>query len=344
MSPPRVAARRGIGSPAPPRPALATMARRLRRSFPRPLRAVRAASATVLVLALWAAVAHQSGSGWVQAVGAVVAAIVVTGLVAPAAATAMLALVVELAPADGTAGQELRLAVRANGGARLTPVEPKGSQLLVIAGQPADLLLLPARRGVVDRLVIDVASAWPFGLLWWNRRLVVELPRPIHVAPRRGEPLGAEQCPGTGEPGAPAVRATSGELRGIRPYRPGDERRRVHWPVTAHAAELMVAEHEDPGRRGEVRLRAELPADEEAAEERAGRVLGSVLELLERGDVVLLETDERERGRIVETVAEARQAGRRLARAVGVGSGQATGGPSGPAAGGPAAGAPAAHR
>ncbi len=40
------------------------------------------AGSLVAVLA-WAGVAHSSGSGWVQAVGALLAAVLFTGLVAP---------------------------------------------------------------------------------------------------------------------------------------------------------------------------------------------------------------------------------------------------------------------
>jgi uncharacterized protein (DUF58 family) len=266
----------------------------------------RAVLVTGLVLALWAAVAHQSGSGWVQAVGAVVAALVAVGLLGPAGATARLRC---------SLGAVLRVPVRLDRSGRVTPLEPAGLPLVLAGGATADLVLLPDRRGVVGAIVVDLESAWPFGLLWWRRRQVLPLPRPIHVAPRVLEPVPVHELIGQRDAEGRPARAASGELRGTRPYRSGDERRRVHWPVTAHAGELMVAEHEDGRRRSPVVLRAQLPAGDAEAEERAGRLLGTVLELLERGRAVVLDTDEAG-GRVVAVVSEARSAGRRLARAV----------------------------
>ncbi|HTW97269.1 MAG TPA: DUF58 domain-containing protein [Acidimicrobiales bacterium] len=269
------------------------------------------------MLLLWAAVARQSGSGWVQAVGAVVAAVVILGLVAPAGAAATLRVAVESSPGDATAGGEVRITVSANRTTRVTPVEPPGAAVITPARRPGEVVLVPARRGVLSAVVVDAASAWPFGLLWWARRLVVELPRPLYVAPRAGaaDPAEEVQAMRGAETGSP-VPARSGELRGTRAYHPGDDRRRVHWPVSAHAGKLMVSEHEEGGRRSPLRIRAELPDDEAAAEERAGRVLGSILSLLESGRSVVLETWEAGRGEVVGPVGDARQAGRRLALAV----------------------------
>jgi uncharacterized protein (DUF58 family) len=253
----------------------------------------------------------------VQAVGAVVAAVVLVGLLAPAAAAATLHAAVTSSPTDATTGSELKIAVAVNRTVRLTPVEPGGAGAMALGKQASELSIVPERRGVVDRIVLDAASAWPFGLLWWSRRLVLELPRPLYIAPRPGMPLPAEQLhAASGDVGGSPARAVSGELRGTRVYHPGDDRRRVHWPVSAHAGELMIAEHEEGGRRSPVRVRAELPEDEATAEERAGRVLGSVLTLLEAGRTVVLETWEEGRGEVVGSVDEARQARRRLARAV----------------------------
>ncbi len=286
------------------------------RSLPRPLHGGRALFITTLVLALWAAVAHQSGSGWVQAVGAVVAGVVVIGLVGPAVATASLRCSAVAGPADADAGEELRIAVRADRSVRLTAVVPAGEAVIVPGGRGGELVVRPARRGVLRHIAVDAASAWPFGLVWWSRRLVLELPRPVYVAPAPREPLPSSEVREHTHGGDRAVASSSGELRGTRPYRPGDDRRRVHWPVSAHAGELMLAEHEEAGRRSPALVRAALPADEDLAEERAGRVLGSLMELIAQGRPVVLETTE-DGGHVVsELVHDPRQARRRLASAV----------------------------
>jgi uncharacterized protein (DUF58 family) len=95
---------------------------------------------------------------------------------------------------------------------------------------------------------------------------------------------------------------------------PGDARRLVHWRSTAHAGRLMVREVEEPAAEP-VTVTVELPADAEMAERAAEGALGSVVRLLQGGDVVLLATREAS-GPVLEPVVDRRGTGRRLARAV----------------------------
>ncbi len=53
------------------------------RSRVRPLAWFAPVVGSVVAVVAWAGVAHSSGSGWVQAVGALLAAVLITGLVAP---------------------------------------------------------------------------------------------------------------------------------------------------------------------------------------------------------------------------------------------------------------------
>ena len=143
-----------------------------------------------------------------------------------------------------------------------------------------------------DHVALEVASAAPFGLLWWRKTVVVALPRPLHVGPRLGRPLplprGREDTTGGGELDS-AVQI--GVPRGVRPYRPGDQRRWVHWPATAHSGELMVREMEGPTAEP-VTLEVRLPADPDAAEAVAEQAMGTVVALVDRGASVLLATTE----------------------------------------------------
>ena len=106
-----------------------------------------------------------------------------------------------------------------------------------------------------------------------------------------------------------------GEPRGVRPYRPGDHRRWVHWPATAHSGELMVREMEGPTAEP-VTLEVHLPVDADAAERIAERAMATVVALVDRGASVLLATTETS-GPKIGAVGDRRSAGRRLARAVG---------------------------
>jgi uncharacterized protein (DUF58 family) len=175
--------------------------------------------------------------------------------------------------------------------------------------------LVPEFRGVHDRVVLEIATAAPFGLLWWRKTVVVDLPRAVHVGPRLGRPLplpgGREDSSGGGvlDSSLPI-----GEPRGVRPYRPGDHRRWVHWPATAHSGELMVREMEGPSAEP-VTVEIHLPADADAAERMAERALGTVVALVDRGASVVLATTE-DSGPKVGVVGDRRSAARRLARAV----------------------------
>jgi uncharacterized protein (DUF58 family) len=301
----------------------------------RPVKPLVPLSSCVTVLLAWGLVAHNSGAGWVQAVGDVLAGILLVGLGAPALACARARVTVTDNPSDATAGLPLDVGVRASSRVRIRPTSPSGPESFVgpcagvadlfatrrtrVAGAgdgPRDsLVLLPERRGVHDRLVLDVASAAPFGLLWWRKTLVVELTRPLLVGPRLGEPFelprGARDSAGDGPI---AVPAPIGVPRGVRPYRPGDHRRFVHWPATAHSGQLMVREMEAPAAQP-VTVEVRLPVDEEAAEKIAERALATVVALVDRGISVLLATTEDGGPRLAE-VGDRRSASRRLARAV----------------------------
>jgi uncharacterized protein (DUF58 family) len=289
------------------------------------------------VLLAWGLVAHNSGAGWVQAVGDILAGILGVGLFAPAVAAARARVAVAESPADGTAGLPVELAATSNSRLRVRPLDPPGPAVFVGphrspgsrmrpgggggpreragVGAAQPLTLIPERRGLHEHVLLEVATAAPFGLLWWRKTVVVDLPRVLHVGPRLGRPLplpaGREDTAGDG------VLHSSvqvGEPRGVRPYRPGDHRRWVHWPATAHSGELMVREMDGPAAEP-VTLEIRLPGDRDAAERMAERAMATVVALVDRGAAVLLVTTE-DGGPKKGTVGDRRGAGRRLARAV----------------------------
>ncbi|HYA67436.1 MAG TPA: DUF58 domain-containing protein [Acidimicrobiales bacterium] len=284
-----------------------------------PVRSFGPFAVTTAVLLGWGFVAHDSGSGWVQVLGEFVGAVVVVGLFGPAVALARTELECRANPGDDTAGSPVELAVTASQRVRVQGINPPGPVGFVgprrFPDAPSAVVIVPARHGVVESVILEVASAAPFGLLWWSRRVVVALPSPLHVAPRLGTPLPvtavAEDGIGDASRRAPAV---IGEARGARPYRPGDSRQWVHWPSTAHTGALMVREMEGP-MAVPATVTVSLPADPEAAEAVAQDALATVLALVSKGTPVTLVTTERS-GSVSGPVEDRRSAGRRLARAV----------------------------
>lgn len=101
------------------------------------------------------------------------------------------------------------------------------------------------RRGVIRAADWQLATGDPLGLFRGFRRLPdvevgLVMPKFASLAQRRE----AREV----EAGVAAPRAGSGnELFGIREYRPGDSRRRIHWRSSARHGELVVREYEPPG-------------------------------------------------------------------------------------------------
>jgi uncharacterized protein (DUF58 family) len=273
---------------------------------------------SVVAVVAWAAVAHSSGSGWVQAVGALLAAVLFIGLAAPIIPARRATVVCRDSPTDVRAGQSFELTMVASGPVRIRPRQP-GGQPSPAAGGPrgsrtVDVTVTAEHRGVVHEVVVELASCSPFGLMWWAREVEVPLPRPLHVSPRIGVegPVDSAKDPSPGD----APRRTAAEVgspRGVRPYRPGDNRRSIHWPATSHVGSLMVREREretnDP-----VTIEVVLPADATEAEAIAERVMAAVTHHLRCGQPVVLATHE-PGGRVVRVVRDGVDLGRRLARA-----------------------------
>ncbi|MHB8246778.1 MAG: DUF58 domain-containing protein [Acidimicrobiales bacterium] len=271
-------------------------------------------SAAVGFLLAWAAVAHASGSEWVQALGALAAGVLIVGFVVPRWVLHKIVVTVEDAQADATTGGPLTVTVVANRTCKCLPVRPRGDPVLLPAGHQTALTLVPNLRGVIEAIDVRISTAAPLGLLWWSRRRRLVLPRWVTISPA---PIADDHATTSAqvldEGQVQAALAFQGELRGVRAYRHGDTPRQVHWPSTAHAGMLMIRENELRG--GEpVRVVVDLPEDFELAEAAASRFMGRVTGLLDQHRIVILETSEGG-SHVCSTVADRRTTGRRLARA-----------------------------
>lgn len=276
-------------------------------------------TSVALVLGWWL-VAHSSGQGWVQALGDVVAAALLVGLLGPWRVLRRARVEVVSVPTDAVAGSAFSLAVRASRSVRIVALPPLSSDPVFVVRpgetEATEVDVVADRHRVIDSVTLELASASPFGLQWWSRRVEVSLPRPVHVAPRRGradplEPLVPDDE--AGQDGGGRRAASFGDLRAPRPYRAEDSRRLVHWPATAHTGELMVRDVERPvGRPAE--LTVTLPADPDEAEAAAERAMATIVALLDRDVPVLLTTTEAG-GVTTALVPDHREGGRRMAAA-----------------------------
>jgi uncharacterized protein (DUF58 family) len=274
-----------------------------------------------VALALYV-VARTTGAGW-----DIVLLCVITAVLVIAAAWPALALVgvgVRLrAPLDGMVGAPLPLDVQLTGraaGLRVRILTMPSGWYRADAPGTGRTNAVPARRGVVGRLVVEIRSASPLGLVAWRRRVPVPLDHAVEVAPR---PLNARDDTSRGanrEATAQPHAASTGhdETRGVRDYVSGDPIRLVHWPATARTGGVMVRELEGLQRARlliVVDLRAAEPAGADDAEIVASRAAGLAIAALERGTLVEIATVEAD-GPRAGPVRSGLEVGRRLARAV----------------------------
>jgi uncharacterized protein (DUF58 family) len=112
--------------------------------------------------------------------------------------------------------------------------------------------IIPRRRGLHQVGPLAVSSRFPFGLAVRNRVLVpveevVVLPRlgRLHRGRLRQFLAWAGLATGRSRYQPRRHRAAQAEIHGLRPFRPGDSPRWIHWRTTARVGELMVREFED---------------------------------------------------------------------------------------------------
>ncbi|MFP5487477.1 MAG: hypothetical protein ACLGHQ_04135, partial [Acidimicrobiia bacterium] len=91
------------------------------------------------------------------------------------------------------------------------------------------------RRGRVQRLELRVRSAGPFGLVWWQRRVPIDVDHVAAPPPQHGDVVvDTSEVGATGElAGLPG--ASAGDVDGIRSWREGDAEHAVHWPSTVRS-------------------------------------------------------------------------------------------------------------
>ena len=269
-------------------------------------------------------IARTTGSGWLIVILTGIASVVVVSAVLPWFALRGLTIEVE-APREGAVGRtsELTIDVAAPRGAsrplKLLPLGFDGPWTGVVTPVRGRLPLVPMKRGVFTSVLLDVRSAAPLGLVWWKRRVLVELSRPFEIGPRPVDarlevPRGADD---SGTVDGRSSSTTADAVKTIREYSPGDPIKLVHWAATARAGELMVKELESP-LAPILCLAVDLRSptgDGPAVEEAASRAAGLALAALSAGVPVTLLTCE-VTGPRSGPVASPSEVSRRLARAV----------------------------
>jgi uncharacterized protein (DUF58 family) len=202
-----------------------------------------------------------------------------------------------LTPPTATAGRTFPARASLRGVARPATVDPlvAGEQPTPFDGAgPFALVCHGPQRGVFNHLLVEVRCRSPLGLWAVARRIAVLLPQPLWVGPEPRPCPAPEPSPGGPGPGPRAVPGASPDLvRSARPYVPGDSRRLVHWPATAHVGEMMVRETEATDEALPA-LVVEVHGPGPGAEDAFGRAITAAAEALARDGRVRLVTTEGE--------------------------------------------------
>jgi uncharacterized protein (DUF58 family) len=256
-----------------------------------------------------------TGQEAVVAVGVFAFTLFAIGIVWPIISVARLRVSVN-APTDATVGDTVMLHVAVTGRAARVDVralDPPGVWWRTSAPGAGAMPHTAVRRGVFGSVRMQLRTSAPLGVFVRTRTLRVDLGAPITVAPRPAvapavlRPLPDERV-ATGA--ARFMRSGGDTVRAVRPYAPGDPARLVHWPTSARRGEIAVREYEPPPAHG-VAIVVDLrgPRPEAAASLAAG--IGAAT--LAAGGVVWCGTCEGGT-QVGDTLANARELGRRLAR------------------------------
>jgi uncharacterized protein (DUF58 family) len=287
---------------------------------PRPVNVSRPAlSLAAVALALFG-VARTTGSGWLIVILTGIAAVVALSALLPPFALRGVKVEIE-APREGTVGRTAELTLDVTGGngrpVKLLPLGFEGPWTGVVTPARGRLPLVPLRRGVYTSVLLDVRSAAPLGLVWWRRRVLVDLARPFEVGPmpiqvRLDAPRGSED---TGTDDGRVASTSADAVKTVREYVAGDAIKLIHGPATARAGELMVKELEAPV-APVLCIAVDLRHGADAAvEEAASRAAGLALAAITAGVPVPMLTAEAA-GPRSGPVASSGDVNRRLARAI----------------------------
>lgn len=267
-----------------------------------PRRVKAPALVTAALAAAFFGISRTSGSGWATVLVACLLGGLLAGSLLPAVHLQRCAIEIKT-PTDATVS--LAMTVQVDGKHGILAEIPELSTGLFHATSGA-LTTYPARRGVAKGLTLRLRSSWPLGMIEWARVQPVRLSQPLEIGPLPIEIDPSETTPHSS--------AGDQNLRGVRPYRPGDSIRTLHWPATAKTGHMMVRET-DGTTVAPIIIVVDLVGPEAAVEPTASRAAGLAIAAIARGVPVIMATAEVEGPRTA-AVTSPLEVSRRLARAV----------------------------
>jgi hypothetical protein len=134
------------------------------------------------------------------------------------------------------------------------------SRVAGMAESEFEWLCKPGRRGIYPKQKIRLATAFPFGV--WTCHRDLEVHSALVVWPRTTRLIDvpvAQGAPNSGIGSTSDQIGDEGDWMGVRPYRPGDSLKQVHWAQTARRDSLVVFERQAKSKQ-EVAIHFDEPA------------------------------------------------------------------------------------
>ncbi len=173
------------------------------------------------------------------------------------------------------------------------PIEKRCYFLKLPAGRAQETSyrhVLP-RRGRHRLSGFRLATKFPFGLILRSREVAAPLDIVVYPALGALPPAVLRALPAPRASARERDASRHGELAGLRPFRPGDDPRGIHWRTTARRGTPFVREHEDDiGREAVVELDNHFEAGAPGFELAVSRAAAVCVELARRGIAVGLLT------------------------------------------------------
>ena len=197
-------------------------------------------------------------------------------------------------PTDAVAGSRMRFTVELRGrGANLAVrmLDPVGEWMYAEAPSVGEVGMIAPRRGVIERVRIEVKCGGPMNIFVRHRQVLIRLDAPLYVAPRVilhdvGDDVEATDA---GSVVVATAQATD-SVRSTRPYVAGDAPRLVHWASTARTGEIVVREFDPPAPTGVAIIVDFRGGGDLEVETAASKASGAARDLLQRGIPCLLVT------------------------------------------------------
>ncbi len=258
--------------------------------WPNPKHSIIAFTTLILGLLLFFIAAHESGSGFVQIVGAVLFAAIISNSLISFSRVRHARITVTSVPYDGTTNHNIHIGVTGNKDILVTLDSGKTKSAFVQKDKETIFSVKPSHCGLYKEIDLIVVSSYPFGLITFHKKVTCHFPTILYVAP---EPTITEKAEFelnslTKEAKSARRNSNSGNLKSIVEYQPGDSISAISWSKTAQMQQLLTKTHEAQTRNENYLIEIRVPerADPATTEHYLGERLYLAVSMIERNGSV----------------------------------------------------------